>query len=94
VTGNHTDVTLVRPGSDVEVRTTNQEIELSVPPGQGFRVDATSESGRSKATFRAPSPREPVSRFAGTVGNGGARYRLFTSHSTIRIRTDASQPGD
>lgn len=94
VTGNHTDVTLVRPGSDVEVRTTNQEIEMSIPPGHGFRVEAVSESGEIESDIPALHlPEEPVSRFAGTVGDGRVRYKLFTSHSTIRIRTEASQPG-
>ena len=94
VTGSHTDVTLVRPGSDVEVRTTNQEIDLSVPPGRGFRVEAVSESGEIESDIPALHlPEEPVSRFAGTVGDGRVRYKLFTSHSTIRIRTEASQPG-
>jgi DUF4097 and DUF4098 domain-containing protein YvlB len=92
VTGNHTDVTLIRPGSDVEVRTTNQEIDLSVPPGRGFRVEAASESGEIESDLPALHlPGEPVSRFAGTVGDGSARYRLFTSHSTIRIRSEAPQ---
>jgi len=87
-------VTLVRPGSDVEVRTTNQEIELSVPPGRGFRVDAVSENGEIESDIPALHlPGDPVSRFAGTVGDGRARYKLFTSHSTIRIRSGTTQPG-
>lgn len=93
VTGRHSDVTLVRPGSDVEVRTTNQEIDLSVPPGQGFRVEAVSENGEIESDIPGLHlPEDPAPRFAGTVGDGRARYRLFTSHSTIRIRSEAARP--
>ncbi len=88
VNGRHTDVTLVRPGSDVEVRTTNQEIDLSVPPGSGFRLEADSEGGEIASDIPGLHlPGDPVARFAGTVGDGRVRYKLFTSHSTIRIGT-------
>lgn len=89
VEGTHTDVSLDRPGSDVEVRTTHQEIDLS-GPSPGFRLDAASEGGEIQSDLAALRlPEEEVSRFAATVGDGRVRYKLFTSHSTIRIAGDS-----
>ncbi len=90
VTASHTDVTLVRPGSDVTVETTLQPIDLTVPPDRGFRVEAISEGGEIVSDLPALHlPAEPPSRFAGTLGDGRLRYRLTTSHSTIRIGKSA-----
>lgn len=95
VEGKHTDVTLDRPGSDVEVRTTHQEIDLSGPSPGGFRIDAASEGGEIQSDLAALRlPEEEVSHFAATVGDGRVRYKLSTSHSTIRIAgaSQASNP--
>jgi DUF4097 and DUF4098 domain-containing protein YvlB len=87
VSGQHTDVTLTNPGSDVDVRTTHQEIELSGPSPRGFRIEASSDGGEIESDVAALRlPEEEVSRFAGRVGDGHAQYKLFTSHSTIRIQ--------
>jgi DUF4097 and DUF4098 domain-containing protein YvlB len=93
VTGRHTDVTVIRPGSDVDVQTSHQGIDLAVPAEQGFRVEATSESGEIESNLPGLHlPAEPLSHFAGTQGNGRFRYRLSTSYSTIRLEKTAA-PG-
>jgi len=88
VDGRHTDVHVERPGNDVEVRTTEQEVELTPPAGRGFRLQATSEQGEIESDLpELVTPDEPVTTFSGTVGDGHSDYRLFTSHSTIRIHS-------
>ena len=90
VSGQHTDVTLTNPGSDVDVRTTHQEIDLFGPSSRGFRIDASSDGGEIQSDIAALRlPEEEVSRFSGRVGDGHAQYKLFTSHSTIRIQGDS-----
>jgi DUF4097 and DUF4098 domain-containing protein YvlB len=95
VTGTHTPVEIVRPGSDVTVATSNQEIELASPSRKGFRLDARSDQGEVESDIdQLHLPSERPSRFAGVVGAGGARYRLSTSHSTISVlsaRPDSDQ---
>jgi len=86
VAATHTPVEIVRPGSDIEVATTNQEIEVTSPAGKGFRLDARTEQGEVESNIaELHLPEDRPSRFAGVVGNGQARYRLTTSHSTISI---------
>jgi len=90
VNGRHTDVEVIHPESDVEIQTTHQAIELSAPAGHGFRVDATSEQGEVESDIpELHLPEGAVSHFAGSVGDGRARYKLSTSHSTIRIQKSA-----
>ena len=56
--------------------------------GSGFRLEADSEGGEIASDIPGLHlPGDPVARFAGTVGDGRVRYKLFTSHSTIRIGT-------
>jgi DUF4097 and DUF4098 domain-containing protein YvlB len=93
VTGRHTDVALIRPQSDVDVQTTLQAIELSVPANHGFRVEATSDQGEIESDLpELHLPEEPASHFAGSLGDGHSRYKLSTSHSTIRIRKGSGPP--
>jgi DUF4097 and DUF4098 domain-containing protein YvlB len=93
VTGRHTDVVLIRPHSDVEVATTLQGIELSVPGDHGFRVEATSDGGEIESDLPGLHlPGEPTSHFSGALGDQRARYKLSTSHSTIRIQKETGPP--
>jgi len=92
VAATHTPVEIVRPGSDVEVNTTNQGIVVASPAGQGFRLDARADQGEVESNLPAlhVSDDRP-SHFAGSVGDGRLRYRLNTSHSTISIRASELQ---
>lgn len=91
VSGTHTPVEVIRPGANVEVNTTNQEIRLISPAARGFRIDARSDQGEVESDLEAlhvSGERPP--HFAGAVGDGGIRYRLTTSHATISILTTSA----
>ncbi|HEV8375131.1 MAG TPA: DUF4097 family beta strand repeat-containing protein [Candidatus Polarisedimenticolia bacterium] len=95
VTGTHTPVEVIRPGSDVTVTTSNQEIELASPSRKGFRLDARSDQGEVESDMdQLHLPEDRPSRFAGVVGGGVARYRLSTSHSTISIRSTSPETAE
>ena len=95
VTGSHTPVDIVRPGSDVEVSTTNQEVRLSSPATSGFRLDARAEQGEVESDLEGLHvPGDRPSHFAGMFGDGRRRYRLATSNSTISVLSAPSGSGD
>ncbi len=97
VTGAHTPVEIIRPGSDVEVTTTNQEVRLSAPATSGFRLDARAEQGEVESDLEGLHvPGDRPSHFAGNFGDGRRRYRLATSNSTISVLSapSASRDGD
>jgi DUF4097 and DUF4098 domain-containing protein YvlB len=96
VSGTHTPVEIIRPGASVEVSTTNQEIRIASPVGRGFRVDARSEQGEIESDIdELHVPEDRPAHFAGSMGDGSARYRLSTSHATISIlRTESDSTAD
>jgi|GEM_PF-2066890 len=96
ISGTHTPVQIIRPGADVEVSTTNQEIEIASPAARGFRVDARAEQGEVESDIdELHVPLDRPSHFAGSMGDGRVRYRLITSHATISIlRTDSGSTAE
>ncbi len=74
-------------GSPVQLRTSHGDIELEVPAGMPFDVQAAADHGEVSATVPelALSTTERT-RLTGHVGSGGPAVRLDTSHGNIRLR--------
>jgi DUF4097 and DUF4098 domain-containing protein YvlB len=83
-------VTLVAAGplsAPVLVRTSNGDVELQVPAGSRFDLEAAAQQGDVDTTVPelALTTSEP-SRIVGHLGTGGPAVKLDASHGNIRIR--------
>lgn len=77
------------PAHDIEVESKNGGIDLQLPPGANFQIQATSRHGEVQCDFTGPGLKvvdtgESPS-ITGTIGKGGPMIRLSTDYGAIRI---------
>jgi DUF4097 and DUF4098 domain-containing protein YvlB len=84
------------PRQSIDVQSERGGIELVLPEGSSFQMDARSRHGEVESEFNAPSLKvvgegdEPS--IEGTYGKGGPLIRLSTSYGTIRVARQGSTP--
>ena len=79
--------------SEVSIHNRNGAINLTVPPGVGFQVQATARNGEieSKLSLPVSSAGEGQS-VSGQVGGGGPRMELVADHGDITITPVEAPP--
>jgi DUF4097 and DUF4098 domain-containing protein YvlB len=70
----------------VEVKNSKGDVEISVPPGAGFAVDAHTHNGDIVSDFPLSISGEEDKSMTGNIGKGGPRMVLSTEHADLRIR--------
>jgi DUF4097 and DUF4098 domain-containing protein YvlB len=86
-------VGVVAPLGEVAVHNRNGAINLTVPPGAGFQLQATARNGEieSKLSLPVSSAGEGQS-VSGQVGRGGPRIELVADHGDIAITPIEAPP--
>jgi DUF4097 and DUF4098 domain-containing protein YvlB len=86
-------VGVVAPLGEVAVHNRNGAINLTVPPGAGFQLQATARNGEieSKLSLPVSSAGEGQS-VSGQVGDGGPRIELVADHGDIAITPIEAPP--
>jgi DUF4097 and DUF4098 domain-containing protein YvlB len=86
-------VGVVAPLGEVAVHNRNGAINLTVPPGAGFQLQATARNGeiQSKLSLPVSSAGEGQS-VSGQVGGGGPRIELVADHGDIAITPIEAPP--
>jgi hypothetical protein len=93
VTNEYGDVTLSTGKAvkgDVSARNRNGSIEIFLPAGTGFLLDAVARNGRVATDFPKLEPKEGPSdswTLKAHVGAGGPKVQLETDYSNINIST-------
>jgi DUF4097 and DUF4098 domain-containing protein YvlB len=85
------------PRHPIEVQSNKGEIQLSIPQGSGFQINAVSQHGEVETDFSGPNLKvnnsgdEPS--ITGSIGKGGPTIHLSTAYGTIRLgQAEASAP--
>jgi DUF4097 and DUF4098 domain-containing protein YvlB len=86
-------VGLVPPLGESQIHNRNGEINLTLPKGAGFRLQATAKNGNidSKLGLPVSSAGEGES-LSGQVGEGGPSITLAADHGDITIATTEAEP--
>lgn len=75
------------PLGNIDVSNVHGEIDLSLPAGAGFQLDAQSIGGEIQSDFNVSVDNSGNTATArGTVGKGGPAMRLKADHGTIQLR--------
>ncbi|HSP16099.1 MAG TPA: DUF4097 family beta strand repeat-containing protein [Thermoanaerobaculia bacterium] len=75
-----------RFGRDSRISTHNGSMEVQIPNGSRFRVDADGHRLRFDSDFTAAMRRTDRDRFVGDVNGGGPELRLTTHNGSVRLR--------
>lgn len=75
------------PGN-IDITSVHGEIDLNLPAGSGFQLDAQSTGGEVQSDFgtNLVDNSGNIATAKGTVGKGGSNIRLRADHGTIQIR--------
>lgn len=81
-------------GAEVQLTTSNGDVEVVVPSLVAADVEATTEAGEIRVegltfTERSLEPAETGARFEGRLREGGARIRVQTQNGTVLLRGGA-----
>jgi DUF4097 and DUF4098 domain-containing protein YvlB len=79
----------IKPMGDLQIHNRNGAINLTVPEGAGFQIQATAKNGDidSKLNLAVSNNGEEGHTIAGQVGSGGPRVELVADHGDIEITT-------
>jgi DUF4097 and DUF4098 domain-containing protein YvlB len=84
------------PRQSIEVTSERGGIELTLPPGSNFQIQAASNHGEVDSDFSGPDLKVVkegnVPAITGSIGKGGPMIRLTTSYGTIRLARQGPQP--
>jgi DUF4097 and DUF4098 domain-containing protein YvlB len=83
------------PLRDIVVENHSGPIEVSIPAGSEFQVEARAQRGEVESDFNALQVNRGTDegQIRGTVGRGLANLKLTTSYGSIRLRQLGSRPG-
>lgn len=73
------------PDRDMELRTTNGSVTLTLPDGAGAQIEARTTNGRINTDFPLTVQGRLGRRVSGVLGDGGPEIRLTTTNGSIRI---------
>ena len=78
----------------LEVKNIKGDIEVSIPQGAGYTVDAHTHNGDIVSDFPLQTSGDENKTTTGNIGKGGPRLALSTEHADVRIRKggDISAP--
>jgi hypothetical protein len=93
----HGDVELETglPTPAIDVRSDSGNIDLGLPEGASFDLDATAERGEASNEFGAPIQQSQDGHSAelrGKVGNG-PKLRLTATHGSVSVHKRSDAPG-
>ena len=84
------------PKQSIEVLSQRGGIELALPPGSNFQIEASSRHGEVQSDFSGPdlkvSKEGHQPAITGSYGKGGPMIRLKTSYGTIRLARRSPPP--
>jgi DUF4097 and DUF4098 domain-containing protein YvlB len=88
--------TAAAPTQSIDVQLKKGEIELDLPAGSNFQIQATSRKGEVQCNFTGPQLKVVKEgdnpSISGTVGSGGPMIRLSTEYGAIRILRGGAVP--
>jgi hypothetical protein len=95
-TGGITLETSTPPTHDIQVESKKGEVELTLPPGSNFQIEATSHHGEVECDFSGPGLKVVTEgdapSISGSYGKGGATIRINTEYGAIRIVRAGAHP--
>lgn len=84
------------PKQTIDVQTQKGGIELVLPEGSNFQIDASSRHGEVESDFSGPNLKVTkegeAPSITGSYGKGGPAIRLSTSYGTIRVARQGLRP--
>jgi DUF4097 and DUF4098 domain-containing protein YvlB len=84
------------PTHDIQVDSKNGGIELMLPAGSNFQIEATSRHGEVQCDFTGPGlklmKQGDTPSISGTYGKGGPMIRLTTEYGAIRLLHAGPRP--
>jgi hypothetical protein len=99
ITNSDAQVTLqtsTPPTHDIQVDSKKGAVELTLPPGSNFQIEASSRHGEVDCDFSGPglkvTKEGDTPSITGSVGKGGPMIRVNTDYGAIRILRGGSHP--
>jgi hypothetical protein len=99
ITNNDAQVTLqtsTPPTHDIQVDSKKGAVELTLPPGSNFQIEASSHHGEVECDFSGPGLKVvkegDTPSISGSFGKGGPMIRVNTNYGAIRILRGGSHP--
>ena len=84
------------PTHDIQVESKNGPVELTLPPGANFQIEADSRHGEVECDFSGPGLKVvkegDAPSISGSFGKGGPMIRINTDYGAIRILRAGSKP--
>jgi hypothetical protein len=94
--GQITLQTTTPPTHDIQVQSKNGAVELTLPPGANFQIEANSRHGEVECDFSGPGLKVvkegDTPSISGSFGKGGPMIRVNTDYGAIRILRTSSHP--
>ena len=94
--GQITLQTSTLPIHDIQVESKKGEVELTLPAGSNFQIEARSHHGEVECDFSGPSLKvakeDDTPSISGSYGKGGAMIRINTDYGAIRIFRAGAHP--
>jgi cytochrome c oxidase subunit IV len=95
-TGQITLETSTLPTHDIQVESKKGDVELTLPAGSNFQVEAYSHHGEVECDFSGPNLKVvkdgDTPSLSGSIGKGGAVIRINTDYGAIRILHAGAHP--
>jgi hypothetical protein len=88
--------TSLLPLHDIQVESKKGEVELTLPAGSNFQIEAISRHGEVECDFSGPGLKVvkegDTPSISGSYGKGGAMIRISTDYGAIRILRAGAHP--
>ncbi len=95
-TGQISLETSTPPTHDIQVESKKGDVELTLPPGSNFQIEATSHHGEVECDFSGPNLKVvnegEAPSISGSLGKGGAVIRINTDYGAIHIVRGGTHP--
>jgi hypothetical protein len=84
------------PAHDIQVESKNGAVELTLPAGASFQIEATSRHGEVECDFSGPGLKVvkegDAPSISGSYGQGGPMIRINTDYGAIRLLRAGAHP--
>jgi len=96
--GQITLQTSTLPTHDIQVESKNGAVELTLPQGSSFQIEAGSRHGEVECDFSGPGLKVvkegEIPSISGSFGKGGPMIRINTEYGAIRIQRAGRHPAE
>ena len=96
--GQITLQTSTPPTHDIQVESKNGAVELTLPQGSNFQIEADSRHGEVDCDFSGPGLKVvkdgETPSISGSFGKGGPLIRITTEYGAIRLHRAGAHPAE